>query len=285
MRDRHLAIMRAFVVVLVALIATTGSDSDTVEACPIGEPTVLNTVERMTTGDFTGTLILLSLFLGLITLTFIRGRVIFRAVRQTRSYEREALSALFIGRFEEALRIGSQFPASPVAAVVAASFEQSQYFSHSNSSPLRSSRTAFQRAALTQIIALKRSLWMLAAIGGSVPVLGLANVLLSSSDSDRSSALLLGVGLLVSVPALWLFLGLASEVELLVQRIDRLATSIIDQIVKQASATTIPAYPIDKAWDHRALFGACDLSSASITISGSVLPTLIYKPSSSTRTI
>jgi biopolymer transport protein ExbB/TolQ len=209
------------------------TESTPAGACVYEEPTVWQTIQRMSVEQLAGTLILFGLLALLVAIAISRGRAIFRAVRQTRAYESRALTALFYNRVEEAVSVCALFPSSPVAAVVTASFQQSHPLPVSAPRCLRPSKPAFQRAVVAQTIALRRWLWILAAIGWSSPVIGLATVLVPSTHFGGGPPLPFCFGLLIAVPAVWLHRGLACEVELLLFETDRMSLSIVDQISDQ----------------------------------------------------
>ena len=232
-------------VVAVIFIISASSPASAVTACVYEEPTVWETIARMSVDQLAGSLILLGFLALMVTIALSRGRAILRAVRQTRSYERRALTALFYDRVEEAVSVCTLFPSSPVASVVFASF-QSTSPPGSSSRCLRPSKPAFQRAVVAQTFALKRWLWILSAIGWSSPVIGLATALAPSTHYRGGPPLPLCFGLLIAAPALWLHRGLSGEVELLLLETDRMSLSIIDQIGDQIRAA------IDKQTDHGA---------------------------------
>ena len=241
---------RRAAVVAVIFIITSPSPAGAVTACVYDEPTVWQTIERMSVDQLAGTLILVGLLTLLMAIALSRGRAIFRAVRQTRAYESRALTALFYNRVEEAVSVCALFPSSPVAAVVTASFQQSPSLPGSTPRSLKPSMPAFQRAVVAQTIALKRWLWILAAIGWSSPVIGLSTALAPSTHYGAGPPVPFFFGLLIAAPALWLHRGLSGEVELLLVETDRMSLSIIDQIGDQIRA------PIDKQTDHGASFGS-----------------------------
>lgn len=242
MSSSELPMTRSAAVAVIFIITA----SNPAGACVYEEPTVWQTIERMSVDQLAGTLILLGLLALLVTISLSRGRAVFRAVRQTRAYESRALTALFYNRVDEAVSVCALFPSSPVAAVVTASLQQSH--SHAGLTPrcLTLSKPSFQRAVVAQTIALKRWLWILAAIGWSSPVIGLATALIPSTHYGGGTPLPFCFGLLIAAPALWLHRGLSGEVELLLFETDRMSLSIIDQIGDQIRA------PIDKQTDDGA---------------------------------
>lgn len=211
------------------------------------EPTIWETVERMSVGQLAGMLILFGLFAVLLTVALMRCRAIVGAAKQTRAYETRVLTALFYDRIDEAIRVSTLFSASPVAAVVSASLQGSRSAPNSLAGTIKPSKPAFQRAVVAQSIALKRWLWVLAAIGWSSPAIGLATALVPSTHYyGGGPPLPFCLGLLIAVPALWMHKGLAGEVELLLIETDRMSLSIIDQIADQTAAQ------IDKHGSHGA---------------------------------
>jgi len=227
---------------LIFIIAFSNGASG-VKACEFGEPSVWETIQRMSVDQLAGTLILLGFLALLATIALSQGRAILRAVNQTRTFESRVLTALFYNRVEEAVNVCSLFPSSPVAAVVTATVEQSRGLPGSTPRCRTPSKPAFQRAVVAQTIGLKRRLWILGAIAWSSPVIGLATALMPSTHYGGGPPLPLCFGLLIAAPALWLHRGLSGEVELLLLETDRMSLSIIDQIDAQIHA------PIDKETD------------------------------------
>lgn len=202
------------------------------EIVGVYEPTLWDGIERMTVDQLLASLLLIAFLVLLVTVGLVSCRTIYRAVKQTRAYEGRALTALFYDRVEEAVNAWASFPESPVACVVAESLQSSRFPAGSERNLGKASKAIFQRAVFAQSIVLKRWLWILAAIGWSSPLIGLASAL-SSSHYGGGPPIALYLGLLIAVPALWLYRALTSEVDLLLIEIHRISFSIIDQIGHQ----------------------------------------------------
>jgi hypothetical protein len=135
------------------------------------------------------------------------------------------LTSLYYNHVEEAVDAVDSFPNSPVAAVVSASLQGPA--SHSPANP------AFHRALIAQTNRLKRSLWLLSAIGWSSTAVGFITLVLSRDSYSSGPPIPLCLGLGIAVPAIWLYRGLSSEAELLLFETDRMSLSIVDQIAEQ----------------------------------------------------
>jgi len=225
---------RRAAVVAVIFIITSPSPAGAVTACVYDEPTVWQTIERMSVDQVAGTLILVGLLTLLMAIALSRGRAIFRAVRQTRAYESRALTALFYNRAEEAVSVCALFPSSPVAAVVTASFQQSHSLPDLTPRCARPSKPAFQRAVVAQTIALKRWLWILAAITmtlGNVVALWQDNLqrILAYSSVAHAGYMLIGMTTVLSslAPEIRRFSGISPDDPHIVEAYWKLIESLI----------------------------------------------------------
>ena len=140
-------------------VLVSGTLSNSTVACtecfgPAETPSAWSTIERMQIDQLAGMLLLCGMLIALVALGIGSYRAISTAVKQSRSYESRALTALFYGRVREAMRVAAFFPKSPLAVVMAEAVKPD-----TNLEPLAQSRWALQRAIVSQAESLKRRLW------------------------------------------------------------------------------------------------------------------------------
>lgn len=186
------------------------------------EGSVWDTIERIGSDQLIGLLLIVGLAVAVAIIGPRCLRAIASAVKESRDYESRVLTSLYYNRVEEAIAAVDSFPNSPVAAVVSASLRGPASHSPAN--------TAFHRALIAQTDRLKRSLWLLTAIGWSSTAVGLITALLSRDSYSSGPPIPLCLGLGIAVPAIWLYRGLSSQAELLLFETDRMSLSIVDQI-------------------------------------------------------
>jgi len=200
------------------------------------DDSVWETIERIGSDQLIGLLLIVGLAVALAIVGLRCLRAIASAVKESRAYESRVLTSLYYNRVDEAIDAVDSFPNSPVAAVVSASLQGAA--SHSPANP------AFHRALIAQTDRLKRSLWLLTAIGWSSTAVGLITSLLAQDRPPSGPPIPLCLGLGIAVPAIWLYRGLSSQVDLLLFETERMSLSIVDQIAEQ----------LDGAFDnHQAL--------------------------------
>src|SRR5262245_10501350 len=200
---------------IIELVSGACPSVATLTACIYEAPTVWEIVESMTAEKVAGLLALAGLFVVLLTIGVLRSRAIYWATKQTRAYKSRVLTALFYGQAEEAIAVGAQFPRSPVACVVRASFQPSAIGSLSPFEFMNPLKSAFNRTVVAQTIRLKRWLWMIEAIGWCSPIIGLITTLIPSSHYGPGPDLPFFFGLMIAVPALCLHKGLSAQVDYL----------------------------------------------------------------------
>jgi biopolymer transport protein ExbB/TolQ len=190
-------------------------------------------IERMGTDQLIGMLLLVSFLVALAIVGLRCFARIASAVKQSRAYESRALTSLYFNRIDEAISAADSFPTSPVAAVVNASLQGTPSCSGPVSGVGSGSKPAFNRALIAQTQELRRGLWVPSAIGWSAPAIGLMTALCPSAIHSSGPPFPLLLGLAIAVPAIWLYRGLSSEVDLLLFETDRMSLSIVDQIAEQ----------------------------------------------------
>jgi hypothetical protein len=209
----------------VMFILMTGRDAAVVTNAAHDESSLWETIERIGSDQLIGLLLIVGLAVALAIVGLRCLRAIASAVKESREYESRLLTSLYYNRVDEAINAADSFANSPVAAVVGASFQWP--VSHSPANP------AFQRALIAQTNRLKRSLWLLTAIGWSSTAVGLITSLLAEHRYPSGPPIPLCLGLGIAVPAIWLYRGLCSQADLLLFETDRMSLSIVEQIGAQ----------------------------------------------------
>jgi biopolymer transport protein ExbB/TolQ len=214
-----------------SLAVLTGPNADAGTNC-FAVPTddsVWQTIERIGIDQVIGLLLIVALAIALAIIGLRCLRAIASAVKESRAYESRVLTSLYYNRVDEAVNAVDSFPNSPVAAVVSASLQWSARSSPVGGNFGKPANPAFHRALIAQTERLKRSLWLLTAVGWSSTAVGLITSLLRDGYSSGPPVpLCLGLG--VAVPAIWLYRGLSSRADLLLFETDRMSLSIVDQI-------------------------------------------------------
>jgi len=192
--------------------------------------TVISAIELMTWGQLLGMMLLFGFFITFVVTGVAKYRAISSAVTQSRLYESQALSALFLNRVDQAIKVAVLFPRSPLAVVVEESVRAVRVLEGVNAA-----RWVLDRAIASQATSLRAGLWVLSAIGWTSPMVGLITVLKPLAYSAAESPVGLSFGLMIAIPAIWLHRGLSAEVESLLLETDRMSISIVDQIAEQLS--------------------------------------------------
>jgi biopolymer transport protein ExbB/TolQ len=186
----------------------------------------------------------------------------YHAERQTQEFRSKVADAIYGKRIGEAKRLAAEFPKSPLAAVVNASFRPAAGLDEWVTADVVPSMEARQQAIVTKTEELRRSLWTLSAIGWTVPLVGLFILVVSLITSQQgwlysegsvyyySSFLPRCLGgslwatvfsILFAVPLIWFYKSFAVKSERLTMQLDRLSLAIIGQIVNPPEAITSAA--------------------------------------------
>jgi biopolymer transport protein ExbB/biopolymer transport protein TolQ len=171
------------------------------------------------------------------------------AKKQSREFAPKVAAALRDNRIEEAINISDRYKKSHLAMVVNAGLQDIQAASGSN--VLDSAKRALQRATAIKTAEFKRGLSTLATIGSTAPFVGLFGTVvgiinsfqgMKSAESTGIGAVAGGIsealietafGLIVAVPAVWMYNYFSSKVESFVVEMDNSSSELIDYFLKQ----------------------------------------------------
>jgi len=174
------------------------------------------------------------------------------AKKQSLEFAARVAETLRNDRIEEAIKI-SEHQKAPLAIVVGSGLQE--FRAHEQSSPIAgdeidASKQALQRAVANKTAEFKRRLSVLALVGSVAPFIGLFGTVfgiinafraLRSSEAAGIADVAGGIsqalfttalGLLVAVPAVWLFNYLTEKTEELMGEVDKRAVEIIEPFIK-----------------------------------------------------
>jgi biopolymer transport protein ExbB/biopolymer transport protein TolQ len=175
------------------------------------------------------------------------------AKKQSREFAPRVAQALKNDRIEEAINISDKHRKSHLAMVVSSGLQE--FRAHEQSSEIsgdeiEASKRALQRAIAIKTAEFKRGLSGLATIGSTAPfvglfgtVFGIINAFRAMGDAGQagigavatgiSEALLTtALGLLVAVPAVWLFNYFTGKVDGFIVEMDNSASELVDYFIK-----------------------------------------------------
>ena len=175
------------------------------------------------------------------------------AKKQSREFAPRVAQALKNDRIEEAINISDKHRKSHLAMVVSSGLQE--FRAHEGSSDIsgdeiEASKRALQRAIAIKTAEFKRGLSGLATIGSTAPfvglfgtVFGIINAFSAMGDAGQagigavasgiSEALLTtALGLLVAVPAVWLFNYFTGKVDGFIVEMDNSASELVDYFIK-----------------------------------------------------
>jgi len=181
-----------------------------------------------------------------------------QARNQSKLYAPQVAKHLKEGRLKEAIALSGkkEFRYSHLAKVVLAGLQEYQFQQESGQGMSREDimdtvRRAIQRASALTASDLKKGVAALATIGSTAPFVGLFGTVfgiinafqgMRSAESAGISAVAGGIaealfttafGLLVAVPAVWLFNYFTSKVDNFVVEMDNSSAELIDYFLKQ----------------------------------------------------
>lgn len=178
------------------------------------------------------------------------------AKNQSREFAPKVAQSLKLAKIEEAIAISEKYKKSHLAMVVNAGlqeFRAHQVSSDISGEEIDASKRALQRAEAIKVAEFKRGLSGLATIGSTAPFVGLFGTVfgiinafqgMKSAETAGISAVAGGIaealfatafGLLVAVPAVWLFNYFTSKVDNFVVEMDNSSAELIDYFLKQRS--------------------------------------------------
>ena len=175
------------------------------------------------------------------------------AKKQSREFAPRVAQALKNDRIEEAINISDKHRKSHLAMVVSSGLQE--FRAHEQSSDIsgdeiEASKRALQRSIAIKTAEFKRGLSGLATIGSTAPfvglfgtVFGIINAFRAMGDAGQagigavatgiSEALLTtALGLLVAVPAVWLFNYFTGKVDGFIVEMDNSASELVDYFIK-----------------------------------------------------
>ena len=176
------------------------------------------------------------------------------AKKQSREFAPKVAMALKQAKIDDAISISEKFKKSHLAMVVNAGlqeFRAHQVSQDISGEEIDASKRALQRAEAIKVAEFRRGLSGLATIGSTAPFVGLFGTVfgiinafqgMKAAESAGISAVAGGIaealfktafGLLVAVPAVWLFNYFTSKVDNFVVEMDNSSAELIDYFLKQ----------------------------------------------------
>ena len=181
----------------------------------------------------------------------------YRAARtQSRDFAPAVAEALRNGNIGEAIELADQNKKSHLAKVVSAGLQEFQAHSGGadiSGETIEASRRALQRATALGVEEFKRGLGGLATVGSTAPFVGLFGTTVGiinafqgmSQAEDTGLAAVAGgisealvataVGLLVAVPAVWMYNYFTGKIESFAVEMDNSSSELIDYFLKRRS--------------------------------------------------
>ncbi len=183
------------------------------------------------------------------------------AKKQSREFAPRVAQALKNDRIEEAINISDKHRKSHLAMVVSSGLQE--FRAHEQSSDIsgdeiEASKRALQRAIAIKTAEFKRGLSGLATIGSTAPFVGLFGTVFGIINAFRgmkaaeqagigavaggiSEALFTtALGLLVAVPAVWLFNYFTGKVDGFIVEMDNSASELVDYFIKNRTKQLKP---------------------------------------------
>jgi biopolymer transport protein ExbB/TolQ len=183
------------------------------------------------------------------------------AKKQSREFAPRVAQALKNDRIEEAINISDKHRKSHLAMVVSSGLQE--FRAHEGSSDIsgdeiEASKRALQRAIAIKTAEFRRGLSGLATIGSTAPFVGLFGTVfgiinafrgMKNAESAGIAAVAGGIsealfttalGLLVAVPAVWLFNYFTGKVDGFVVEMDNSASELVDYFIKNRTKQLKP---------------------------------------------
>jgi biopolymer transport protein ExbB/TolQ len=177
------------------------------------------------------------------------------AKKQSREFAPRVAQALKNNRIEEAINISDKHRKSHLAMVVSSGLQEFRAHDETSASDvsgdtIEASKRALQRAIAIKTAEFKRGLSGLATIGSTAPFVGLFGTVfgiinafrgMKNAESAGIAAVAGGIsealfatalGLLVAVPAVWLFNYFTGKVDGFVVEMDNSASELVDYFIK-----------------------------------------------------
>ena len=178
------------------------------------------------------------------------------AKKQSRQFAPLVAGALREGKLDEAISIAEHNKRSHLAKVVTAGLQEFQAHQSSGVIPgedIDASKRALERAAAIVHAELKRGIGGLATIGATAPFVGLFGTVVGIINAFKGIAEAKGtglagvaggisealvataIGLLVAVPAVWMFNYFTGKVEAFDVEMDNSSSELIDYFIKRTA--------------------------------------------------
>ncbi len=184
------------------------------------------------------------------------------AKEQSRQFAPRVAQALKNDRIDEAISISDKHKKSHLAMVVSSGLQE--FRAHEGNSDIsgdeiEASKRALQRAIAVKTAEFKRGLSGMATIGSTAPFVGLFGTVfgiigafqgMKNAETAGIAAVAGGIsealfttalGILVAVPAVWLFNYFTSKVQGFVVEMDNSASELIDYFIKQRTKQLPPS--------------------------------------------
>ena len=176
------------------------------------------------------------------------------ARKQSRQFAPAVAGALREGKLDEAIKIADRFRKSHLAKVVVAGLQEFRAHQESSDIPgeeLEASKRALDRSEAIVHAELKRGISSLATIGSTAPFVGLFGTVVGIINAFRgiaseksaglgavsagiSEALLTtAIGLLVAIPAVWMFNYFTNKLESFDVEMGNSSSELVDYFIKR----------------------------------------------------
>ena len=176
------------------------------------------------------------------------------ARKQSRQFAPAVAGALREGKLDEAVKIADRFKKSHLAKVVVAGLQEFQAHQISSEIPgeeIEASKRALERAEAIVHAELKRGVSALATIGSTAPFVGLFGTVIgiigafnalrtnetagigAVGGAIAEALVTTAGGILVAVPAVWLFNYFTSKVTSFSVEMENSASELVDYFIKQ----------------------------------------------------
>lgn len=198
------------------------------------------------------TLVLMSVYM--IAIGIERWLTYNKARQQSRLYAPKVAQALKSGNLDEAIAVGDRHKDSHLAMVVSSGlkeFQAHQGSSDISSDELEGSKRALERAIAVKTAELKRGLAGLATVGSTSPFVGLFGTVVGIIGAFQAlrqnetagigavggaiaeALVATAFGILVAVPAVWLFNYFTNKVTSFGVEMENSASELVDYFIKQ----------------------------------------------------
>ena len=183
------------------------------------------------------------------------------ARKQSRQFAPAVAGALREGKLDEAIKIADRYKKSHLAKVVVAGlqeFQAHQMSAEISGEEIEASKRALERAEAIVHAELKRGVSGLATIGSTAPFVGLFGTVfgiinafqgMKNAETAGIAAVAGGIsealfttamGLVVAVPAVWLFNYFTGKVDGFIVEMDNSASELVDYFIKNRTKQLNP---------------------------------------------